>query len=637
MSQDHERLLIRRIDREQSVFANIDEAQTGKRRLFHVGLKQGIFIRLLSTTNHCTAVSILLLMDSRYHLPIRQACESPKIWSTGAALQYTDLQDAQSNDIHHYMFVRPSLPQSQLQLSAHATPQQRGQHLQNTSSVNSPLPNSEALFFHQSYAAMAPGQAMSMPHTPVTETVGLPQPLQILPSQGSSPTACLACGKAECHLSSHRYFSQHVMADTRGRLHAMQHQVYTRGHATGLTPQTSTRTKPWTDGPMSLTAEQSHMLSLWTQEWSPVKLGPERHLFPFRLIDFVMPAAKRHTALFHALVAYAGIMWSHNNGTSSADALQAQTLAVNSLSTTCSTADLASTDEAILSALLLMLIYMAQGEMLQVQTHIDGLAYLVKLRGGLHYIGLAGLVTEFLLYADYLQALYFSRTPIWSLPLPALEIGPQSGMGAGFGVAVTNREIDAVVGTTARGMCEFATLAEMALQNLPAPKQMGGTYGSYPYLASITEYQLALQNFTYLHSHTVNECVLLALIMFNQVVLRGNEPIGPVVRAVEHRFWTAFESMEKRRVHLRFSPCLYIWMIMMGLSLCMRGNCAHRASAIKKLRTARIRAAVVGWKQCHTMCLDRYVWLRIAQESTYRRIWAEVEAAEPSRDLHEVG
>lgn len=378
------------------------------------------------------------------------------------------------------------------------------------------------------------------------------------------------------------------------------------------------------------------MLSLWTRKWSPVDRGPERHLFPTRFIDRIMPAAKTHTALFHALTAYAEVMWSQNHGLPSTSATGELALAVDSLSATCSTADLASTDEAILSALLLMLIYMVQGEMVRVQTHIDGLAYLVKLRGGLHYIGLAGMVTDVLLYADYQQATFFGRMPVWSLPLPPLDIGPRSSLGAGFGPAVAARETDTAVAATARVMCKLATLSEMAVQNLPVAKEGGSMYGSYTYLASIVEYQLAVQNVTYWNSHTVNECVVLALILFNQVVLHGDEPIGPAIRAAEHRFWGALEVVEKSYVPPTISPCLHIWLIMMGLSTCIRGDCAYRASAVDRLRVVRIRAATASWDQVKTDCLDRYVWLRVAQEGTYRRVWTEVEGAEPSRACQDV-
>lgn len=167
--------------------------------------------------------------------------------------------------------------------------------------------------------------------------------------------------------------------------------------------------------------EREHLLSLWAKEWSPTRLGPERHLFPTHYIDRLLPVAKLHSPLLQAILAYSGTLWSSANNMLGDLAMRQQAVAVEVLSQACPSEQEASTDEAMMAATLLLLVYMQQGNDFEVSKHIAGLEHLVKLRGGVYYLGLKGVLAETLLHADHMQAIFFNQSPVWRVVLPVLD------------------------------------------------------------------------------------------------------------------------------------------------------------------------------------------------------------------------
>lgn len=381
--------------------------------------------------------------------------------------------------------------------------------------------------------------------------------------------------------------------------------------------------KPPTDpSRLALDTQREHLLALWSKEWAQTRRGPERHLFPDKFIDRVLPAANAHPPLFQVLLAYSGTMWALANNVIGEIPLSQQAFAVELLSQACPTEAEASTDEGMLAATLLLLIYLAQGNGFEVSKHVSGLVHLARLRGGPHYLGLSGLVAETLTHADHMQAIFFNQQPVWQLPLPPLEMGLPARLGRGFRQASSRHEIDVSLQLAASSVCKVADIFEAASGGRPLASNVKN---SFNYLSTIAEYQLARCNAAYYQTADTDECVCLALILFNHVVLRNEGAVTPSILQVEHRFWHALDSAEVKGTTMNILPCMYMWMVLNGLTVSIRAECHYRHHAIGKLRTARISAGIQTWEQLRQNVLEDFVWLPEAQEETFRQIWAEVD------------
>ena len=471
---------------------------------------------------------------------------------------------------------------------------------------------------HQNYQVI---QNRTPVPTPAQHHPTLPYPSHILPSQSSPSGPCIACGKPQCQLQSHRHFTNYVLEDAKKK-----RLSGTIGDTTPR-PKTAVLVPPPSEGSivqpqLGLDAERHHLLALWSMEWSPVKRGPERHLFPTRFIDKVLPIACNYAPLLQATLAYSGTLWAIANNVVSDVATRQQGNAVEMLSQECPTEQEASADEAMLAATLLLLIYMAQGNGFEVGKHVSGLVHLANIRGGPHYLGLSGLVAEMLIHADHMQAIFFNHEPVWRFPLPPLDIGSPNKLGQGFQRALAHEELDESLAMAAQSICKVADVLELASSSTPMQKNVKHGFG---YLSMIAEYQLALCNAAFHASSSRSECICLALILFNHVVLNNDGAITPGILQLEHRFWQALQAAEAKGMTLSMLPGLYVWMVLMGLTLCIRTESQYRIVGVEKLRAMRLAAGITTWSQLKSRVLDDFVWLATAQEETFRDIWLEVE------------
>jgi len=373
---------------------------------------------------------------------------------------------------------------------------------------------------------------------------------------------------------------------------------------------------------MSMNPEREHLLALWSREWSPIRRGPERHLFPHKFIDRILPVAQTHAPLLQALLAYSGTTWGIANRIPAVSISGQHTFAVELLSHACPTEREASTDEAMLAATVMLLIYMAQGDALEVNKHVSGLVHLARLRGGPHYLGLSGLVAELLIYADHTQAIFFNHEPVWQFPLPPLTMGLAPEAGKSFQKAADAHELEPSIAQAALSVCKVADIFEYATNGKTLPRAALNSFG---YLSTIADYQLARCNALFHQSASITECICLALILFNHIVLRNDGASTPCIVQVEYQFWQALKQAEGHGLRSNVPPELYMWMIMMALTVSIRDECQFRHTGIEKLKAAKINTTIQTWDRFRQSVLDEYVWLPSEQEETFKMVWLEVE------------
>ncbi|KAK6374856.1 hypothetical protein LTR64_002972 [Lithohypha guttulata] len=555
-------------------------------------------------------------MEPQYSIPFPSDARSTFTWSTpdqsARAIATPDQQFRLLHPPDAIQDRRSTLKQSSAAVQQHGL----------VKSTHLPSP----LLSHNGHPHPCQFQYVQMPRTPVTPSYmhtrrpQLPVPPRVLPSQSKVQEPCLACKRPGCALASHRYYSKYVR-DQKER--DGQSELTPRPATAMLARPLTAYGGPVMQPPFALDLERQHLLALWSEEWSPVKQGYERHLFPAKFINRVLPVAQNHMPLLQALLAYSGTIWAIANNMLSDAISRQQALAVEMLSQACPTESEASTDQGVLAATLLLLIYLAQGNSFEVGKHVSGLVHLTRVRGGPHYLGLSGVVAETLIHADYMQAIFFNHEPVWHFPLPQLEFDFPEKMGQGFRKVMSVQGLDASLSATAQSVCKVADIFKDASSGISLAPAVKHAYG---YLAMMAEYQLARCNAAYHASSTPSECICLALVLFNHVVLNNDGAVTPSIMQIEHRFWQALEAAEyKGLMHPSMPICLHMWIILTGLTVGTKVPSRYRSIGVEKLRATRITSGIVKWEQVKANVLDKYVWLPYAQEEAFRGIWLEVE------------
>lgn len=374
--------------------------------------------------------------------------------------------------------------------------------------------------------------------------------------------------------------------------------------------------------PIAMDPERHQLLSLWTQGWGRVKRGPERHLFPKQWIDYVLPSAMAHAALFQALLATSASMWAMAHNMFDEATARHLRLADQVLNEVCTNQNAANKDECLLASLLLTVIHQAQGNARETDRRFANIVNLVGQRGGPYYLGMSGIVADLLLYVDYLQAALLDCEPVWTLPLPALQIGIPQRLGPAFRELIPSALFHLDLLLAADSICRTTDIFEQPLGGMA---QDSGASNSFGYLSTVAEYQLAHCNAAFHGSCTWNECVCLGLLLFNHIILRNDGAITAPIRKIEHQFWQTIDSTISRGGSQSIPPCLLLWLLITGLSSCILTDSQYRWTAIKRMRAAKITAAIDGWEHFQRRVLDDFVWLRAAQEETFRDVWLEVE------------
>lgn len=444
-----------------------------------------------------------------------------------------------------------------------------------------------------------------------------PQPAQVLRSQALA-RLCLVCGRKSCRLESHKRYAEQAL--TRRRNNHVESPSRDR---------VAFRSSPWEVRPpdqfiaypIPMDPERDELLALWSQEWGRIKRGPERHLFPIRWIDLVLPTATKHAPLFHAILAVSASMRTLAYNTMHDVASRNLQLADQALTHWCANQTTASLDECLLASILLTIVYQAQGNAYEIDRRFASVVRLVGSRGGPHYLGMSGIVAEMLMHADHVQASLLNRKPVWTMPLPALKIGVEPRLGIGFRRLEGSGTCHADLLLAADSICRTTDIFE---QQPSLSSVESGVSNAFGYLSMISEYQLARCDSMFSGSNTWNECICLALLLFNHAVLRYDGVVTAIIRKFEHRFWTAIDAVIVQGAAEDIPPCLLLWLLMTALSPCVLAE-SNRYSAIKKMRAAKISAAITSWDHFQASVLDDFVWMRAAQENVFRDTWHDVE------------
>lgn len=451
------------------------------------------------------------------------------------------------------------------------------------------------------------------------------------------PHLCSACGKRRCTLRSHQAYTRRDLTlpplENHENRYIKHKIVQSRNLPVHLNLDTrmswqieNPRIDPFAKFPIPILPEDHRLLDLWTQQWPGTHQAPSRHLFPVPIINHLYPHIMKSPTLFRAFLSVAAIRVSMAKGEIDEVAFRQQADAIRHHSAACVDKKTASSDENIMAAICIMSNHRAQGNVSEVCRHIEGINALVKSRGGPHYLGMNGIVAEYLMYADHAQAIWHEIPPVWGIPLPSLKFPGITGhpkLGSGF--EILHDHLDVAFLKLADDMCRLTRLFEAGLKE-KIPQQALKPIG---YLSMVCEYQIAKLAFEYSGTISRNSCLCLALLLFDQVILRNFGAISPGIRRSEQRFWQNIKDSQDQKLWAddTYVPLL-MWTLFTGLSVSIRTKGPEYEYAVEQLRIARARVDLYSFDEVKEQALDPFCWLDVAQEPAFRKIWREMEATD---------
>lgn len=338
-----------------------------------------------------------------------------------------------------------------------------------------------------------------------------------------------------------------------------------------------------------------------------------------------MRAANQDPALFIGLLSLIATQLSRiRSGKIDDVALKLQNQAIRLQARACE--DGKPDDARIMTALSIMSNHMAAGNAKEMVPHMQAIASFVSRRGGLHNLGMDGLVADNLEYADHTRAVVYNNCSNYPMVLPSLQPSAQQitpgsflrHLGAGFYALWQANLISEPLYHAASDISFLTDIYDRAARKVVT---IAETH-YFSYLASVVEYQLANLNATYHDTGSLDDCLTLALLLLNHSIFRNYGQVSPIIPILESRFWHCFEKL--RHDSRLVSNDLLIWLTFTGVISHVRRPCPFMEDAVKVLAEIRVEQPRLTFDTVKVLALDKYTWSATVQEHVFRQIWEQV-------------
>lgn len=254
-----------------------------------------------------------------------------------------------------------------------------------------------------------------------------------------------------------------------------------------------------------------------------------------------------------------------------------------------------------------------------VGTSLAIIKHMAHQRGGIQYLGMNGVLADNFMYIDHLSAIVRNILPEFIVPQPYLASAhaPKSRF-VYQGLHRSGLLSD-------ESMCA-AILFDVLLQiydNAAKGLREPSNDSYFAYLSNAVECQLAVANAKHHDTETLDECLILALVIFNHTVFRNSRRLAPPVQLFERRFWTRFRAIRERKFFLRHDLVdLECYLACIGTITSLRHPSSVTEQTIQvlvELRTME-KSPVPDY---NALCgvMEKYGWPRIVCFNLYRSIW----------------
>jgi hypothetical protein len=308
-------------------------------------------------------------------------------------------------------------------------------------------------------------------------------------------------------------------------------------------------------------------------------------------------------------------------------ALSHQGRAIKFLISGCQDTSPAATDINIMTASFLASNDLCFGNLDAAEQNLVGISSLVRMRGGLHNLGMGGALACMVSGVDQYVAIFRNRMPTYNMSLPAITLDLPSykpNLGRAFRdlLSTPNSLFDPQLMQAAVNFSQLMDIYERGANKLASAAEL--TY--FEYLQVAVEHQLTQVNSRLHDTNTANECVCVALLLCNLNVCRNYGSVFPFHRILASRLWRLLlmRHVQSYTLLRQASAKLVIWLLFISLSTALVGECPHAVEAVCLLSAIRRTISLGGWKDLKQTVLDIFVWSEVAQGILFEQIWQEV-------------
>lgn len=416
---------------------------------------------------------------------------------------------------------------------------------------------------------------------------------------------CYICGSLRCLLKSHEALARRIFSQTgKGAIHQID----------------NAKPDPFAKHPIPMCPELEKLYAQGWTRWDANFNGPERHLFPYPMCTAIFRHGWKDEALHYGVLSVIATQISLlQNGSVNELALdlQIKTIATQREALTRG----GYSDARILTSLCILSNSCASNRPDDRSSHMHLITSCLQKRGGLHYLGFDGVIADSLMYMDFICSITNNQIPHYPVTLPAIPSICAPRPGPHYEILKVMGLLSQEVTVAANNYIVMVNIYDRAARSEVIPSE--ATY--FAYLAHVLEYQLACANALYRDTNTLEECITLACILGNVVLMRNCGQISPIAWTVEDRLWRCLERTKESILFRRPELCRFEWYLTcIGMITATRGKCKYEQKVIEELVRFR-RNPYQPLKDYEELCrtMDDYGWCRSPCLSLFSRVWNE--------------
>lgn len=355
----------------------------------------------------------------------------------------------------------------------------------------------------------------------------------------------------------------------------------------------------------------------WTR-WNPDFPGPERHLYPKSRYSAIFKEAWHDEAmLYGVLSSFATQVSILRDGVVDKLALDLQGRVLAAQRAALAKGELS--DARVITALCIMSNSYATNKGDDLSSHLKVVATWIQRRGGLDRLGMDGIVADNLMFADFVSAAIHNRKPVYTVHLPALHSSTAPKPGSAYTNLEKLRLLRSDVVSMASNYVVLMRIFDRVAKGINESSE--ATY--FAYLANVVEYQLACINEQYHGTNTLEECIVLAILIGNYTLLRNHRQLAPCVPLFEVRFWRCLDKLRNRDTFLEPGlQDLEYYLVCIGTLTSVRRPSPFEKKCIVIM--GELWEGGAGYVQdfdqlCDAM--DKYGWSNSVCLKLYSKIW----------------
>jgi Fungal specific transcription factor domain len=266
-----------------------------------------------------------------------------------------------------------------------------------------------------------------------------------------------------------------------------------------------------------------------------------------------------------------------------------------------------------------------------IDTHIEGIYTMIEKQGGLAYLD--GTIGHIALFCDYQSSVLLDRPPKYRHPslqdVRPLN-PPEITNGAGFPISGVWQLVDPRLQEIIRDVCLMVEILERS-RRLPTTL---GDYQFYAYRRNVIENGLGFMHAEFDGSGTINECLCLAIILFQSLTIGGIDTVNGVFDHLIPKFKVVVGEVHLKMGNLWATETgMAMWLMFIGTVIpdIYKRFRKEFLDKVSKMLEATFGKELAISKARVRASLSKFIWCDLMLSNKFNKTWKEVMAMSPQK------